>query len=49
MRRHELEAENSGASEPELPNLKEKCKRMAEAVQKIATTTIGYTRKLVGK
>jgi hypothetical protein len=43
MYHHELEAELSGASVPESLRL------MEEAVQKVATKTIGDTRKQAGK
>jgi hypothetical protein len=49
MCRHELEAELSGASEPEPLSLNDKWRRMEEAVWKVATNTIGYTRKQVEK
>jgi hypothetical protein len=49
MYRHELEAELSSASEPEPLSLNEKWRQMEEAVRKIATNTIGYTRKQAGK
>jgi hypothetical protein len=47
--RHELEAELSGASEPEPLSLNDKWRRMEEAVQKVATNTIDYTRKQAEK
>jgi hypothetical protein len=49
MYRHELEAELSGASEPEPLNLNDKWRQMEVAVRKVATNTIGYTRKQAGK
>jgi hypothetical protein len=45
MYRHEL----SDTSEPERLSLDNKWKRMEEAVGKVATNTIGYTRKQVRK
>jgi hypothetical protein len=45
MYRHELEDELSGASDPEPLSLNDKWKRMEEAVRKVATKIIGYTRK----
>jgi hypothetical protein len=48
MYSHELEAELSGASEPESMSLDEKWKRLEEAVRKIATI-IGSIRKQSGK
>jgi hypothetical protein len=48
MYRHELEAELSAASEPEPLSLNDKWRWMEEAVRKVATNTIGYTRKQAG-
>jgi hypothetical protein len=48
MYSHELEAELSGASEPEPLSLNDKWRRVEEAVRKVATKTIGYTRKQAG-
>jgi hypothetical protein len=45
MYRHELEAELSDASEPEPLSLNDKWRRMDKEVRKVATNTIGYTRK----
>jgi hypothetical protein len=49
MHRHELEAELSGKSEPEPLSLDDKWKRMQEAVRKVETNAIGYSRKQAGK
>jgi hypothetical protein len=49
MYRHELEAELLGASEPKQLCLNDKWRRMEEAVRKVATNTIGYTRKRARK
>jgi hypothetical protein len=49
MYRHKLEAELSGEAEPEPLSLNDKWKRMVGAVRKVATNTIGYTRKQAGK
>jgi hypothetical protein len=49
MYHHELEGELSSASEPEPLSLNDKWNRMEEAVQKVATSTIGYTRKQAEK
>jgi hypothetical protein len=44
----ELESELQGVQAQPL-SLDEKCKKLEETIQRVATNTIGYTRKLANK
>jgi hypothetical protein len=45
---HELESESQGVQAQPL-SLDEKCKKLKETIQRVATNPIGYTRKQANK